>query len=219
MAKLDAVLVCVALLFIAFACLLIFDRNNTLASLVPLATIILGFSFIFGHSAQMLFESVRYFPNAAENHSDCRQLIFIFSTHVFDVGDLVMIDDQYLVVKEFGLFSTVFRRVDGQEIIVPNSLLSSTKLVHNMRRSTSMYVISNLLLTCMRLTADRWESTTVTISYSTSLEIVEQLKQHIQAYVVANSREWSGCNVNIDKMEFQNAIHLTIAVERKCNIS
>lgn len=23
-----------------------------------------------------------------------RQLIFIFSTHVFDVGDLVMIDDQ-----------------------------------------------------------------------------------------------------------------------------
>lgn len=55
-----------------------------------------------------------------------------------------MIDDQYLVVKEFGLFSTVFRRVDGQEIIVPNSLLSNTKLVHNMRRSTSMYVVSDL---------------------------------------------------------------------------
>lgn len=55
-----------------------------------------------------------------------------------------MIDDQYLYVKEFGLFSTVFRRVDGHEIIVPNSLLSSTKLVHNMRRSTSMYVVSNL---------------------------------------------------------------------------
>jgi hypothetical protein len=29
-----------------------------LASLVPLATIILGFLFIFGHSAQMLFESI-----------------------------------------------------------------------------------------------------------------------------------------------------------------
>ncbi|KAH0839914.1 Mechanosensitive ion channel-domain-containing protein [Lanmaoa asiatica] len=181
-AKLDAVLVCIALLFIVFACLLIFNRNNTLASLVPLATIILGFSFIFGHSAQTLFES----------------LIFIFSTHVFDVGDLVMIDEQYLVVKEFGLFSTIFRRVDGQEIIVPNSLLSSTKLVHNMRRSTSM-----------------WESTTITISYNTSLEIVEQLKLRIQAYVVTNSREWSGCGVNIDKMEFQNAIYLTISIERK----
>ncbi|KAG6378714.1 Mechanosensitive ion channel-domain-containing protein [Boletus reticuloceps] len=184
-AKLDAVLVCVALLFIVFSCLLIFDRNNTLASLVPLATIILGFSFIFGHSAQTLFES----------------LIFIFSTHVFDVGDLVMIDEQYLVVKEFGLFSTTFRRVDGQEIIVPNSLLSSTKLVHNMRRSTSM-----------------WESTTIVISYNTSLEIVEQLKQRIQAYVVANNREWSSCGVNIDKMEYQNAIHLTISIERKYTV-
>ncbi|KAH7931249.1 hypothetical protein BV22DRAFT_1027481 [Leucogyrophana mollusca] len=183
-AKLDAVLVALALLGILFVCLLIFNRNNTLASLVPLATIILGFSFIFGHSAQTLFES----------------LIFIFSTHVFDVGDLVMIDDQFLVVREFGLFSTTFRRVDGQEIIVPNALLSSTKLVHNMRRSGSM-----------------WESTTVMISYNTPLEIVEQLKLRIQAYVAQNNREWSGCGVNIDKMEFQNAIHLTIAVEHRPN--
>src|SRR5882672_8980976 len=85
------------------------------------------------------------------------QLIFIFSTHVFDVGDLVMIDDQVkfflndrkstsneffqpLLVREFGLFSTTFRRVDGQEIIAPNALLASTKLVHNLRRSNSMYV-------------------------------------------------------------------------------
>lgn len=57
-AKLDAVLVCVALMGIIFACLLIFNRSNTLESLVPLATIVLGFSFIFGNSAQTLFESV-----------------------------------------------------------------------------------------------------------------------------------------------------------------
>ena len=48
-----------ALIFIIFICLLIFNRQNTLASLVPLATLILGFSFIFGHTAQLLFESVR----------------------------------------------------------------------------------------------------------------------------------------------------------------
>lgn len=57
-AKLDAVLLVIALVGIIFVCLLIFNRSNTLASLVPLATIILGFSFIFGHSAQTLFESV-----------------------------------------------------------------------------------------------------------------------------------------------------------------
>ncbi|KAF9445920.1 hypothetical protein P691DRAFT_709572 [Macrolepiota fuliginosa MF-IS2] len=183
-AKLDAVLISIALVIIIFVCLLIFNRSNTLASLVPLATIILGFSFIFGNSAQKLFES----------------LIFIFSTHVFDVGDLVMIDDQVLFVKEFGLFSTVFRRVDGQEIIAPNALLASTKLVHNIRRSKSM-----------------WESTKLTVSYNTPIEVIEQLRSKINAYITANSREWSGFGLNIDKMEFQNALHLIVAVEHRPN--
>lgn len=82
-------------MLIIFVSLLIFNRQNTLASLVPLATIILGFSFIFGHSAQTLFESVSFvikFPG--RQLTFFLQLIFIFSTHVFDVGDLVMIDDQ-----------------------------------------------------------------------------------------------------------------------------
>jgi hypothetical protein len=65
-AKLDAVLVACSLILLLFIFLLIFNRKDTLASLVPIATIVLGFSFIFGHSAQVLFES----------------LIFIFSTHV-----------------------------------------------------------------------------------------------------------------------------------------
>ena len=56
--KLDAVMISVVGLILIFICLLIFTRNNTIASLVPLATIIVGFSFIFGHSAQTLFESV-----------------------------------------------------------------------------------------------------------------------------------------------------------------
>jgi len=128
---------------ILFICLLIFNRENTLASLVPVATIVLGFSFVFGHSAQTLFESVRHrcFTSLCIfADRSLLQLIFIFSTHVFDVGDLVLIDDQVLFVREFGLFSTTFRRVDGMEVIAPNSLLSSAKLVHNLRRSNAMYV-------------------------------------------------------------------------------
>jgi len=54
----------------------------------------------------------------------------------------------------------------------------------------------------------------LTISYKTPLEIVEQLKIRINAYVAANSRDWSGCALNIDKMEYQNAIHLIVAMER-----
>ncbi|THU99162.1 hypothetical protein K435DRAFT_828267 [Dendrothele bispora CBS 962.96] len=183
-AKLDAVLVCLALVILVFVCLLIFNRNNTLESLVPLATIILGFSFVFGNAASTLFES----------------LIFIFSTHVFDVGDLVMIDDQPLVVKEFGLFSTVFRRVDGQEIIAPNSLLANSKLVHNMRRSNSMA-----------------ETTELMISYNTPLEVIEELRVRLNQYVAENNREWASCALNIDKMEYQNAIHLIVAMEHRPN--
>ncbi|KAJ8094346.1 hypothetical protein PM082_010780 [Marasmius tenuissimus] len=183
-AKLDAVLIVIALLVIVFVCLLIFNKQNTLASLVPLATVVLGFSFIFGHSAQTLFES----------------LIFIFSTHVFDVGDLVIIDDQTLMVKEFGLFSTTFRRVDGQEIVAPNALLASAKTVHNLRRSGSMA-----------------ETTPLMVAYNTPLEVVEEIKTRLAHYVNENSREWSSSNVLIDKMEFQNAIHLIVVMEHRPN--
>lgn len=56
------------------------------------------------------------------------------------------------------------------------------------------------------------------ISYDTSLDVIEQLKSRLQAYVADNSREWSNVSLNIDKMEFQNAIYLTIAMERMCNL-
>ncbi|KAJ7126546.1 Mechanosensitive ion channel-domain-containing protein [Mycena crocata] len=184
LAKLDGVLIAVALILIIFVCLLIFNRSDTLTSLVPLATIILGFSFIFGNSAATLFNS----------------LIFIFSTHVFDIGDLVMIDDQPLMVREFGLFSTTFRRVDGQEIIAPNSLLANSKLIHNLRRSSSM-----------------WETTKLMVAYNTPLEVLEELRVRMNAYIAANTREWSNCALNIDKMEYQNSIQLIVAMEHKSN--
>ncbi|KAJ6591737.1 Mechanosensitive ion channel-domain-containing protein [Mycena vulgaris] len=183
-AKLDAVLIAVALILVIFVCLLIFNRSDTLTSLVPLATIILGFSFIFGNSAASLFNS----------------LLFIFSVHVFDVGDLVMIDNQPLMVREFGLFATTFRRVDGQEIIAPNALLSSSKLIHNLRRSHSM-----------------WETTNLMVSYNTPLEVLEELRVRMNAYVAANNREWSNCALHIDKMDYQNAIHLIVAMEHRAN--
>ncbi|KAJ7623373.1 Mechanosensitive ion channel-domain-containing protein [Roridomyces roridus] len=183
-AKLDAVLISVVLILEIFLCLLIFNKDDTLTSLVPLASIILGFSFIFGNAMATLFNS----------------LIFIFSTHVFDVGDLILVDDNVLQVTEFGLFATTFRRVDGQEIVIPNSLLSGSKIVHNLRRSRSM-----------------WETMNLTVAYDTPLEVIEELRLRLNAYVAANSREWSNCGLNIDKMEYQNAIHLVVAMEHRAN--
>ena len=60
----------------------------------------------------------------------------------------------------------------------------------------------------------RWESTTITVSYDTPMGVIEAIKAKVNSYIITNSREWSGCSVNIDKMEYQNAIHIIVAVER-----
>jgi len=53
------------------------------------------------------------------------------------------------------------------------------------------------------------------ISYDTPLSIVEQLRSRISNYISENNREWNNSAVWIDKMEFQNVIHLIIAMERE----
>lgn len=63
----------------------------------------------------------------------------------------------------------------------------------------------------------RWETTTLHVAYDTPIEVIEQLRIRLQAYIVQNSREWSNVAVNIDKMEFQNAIHLIVAMEHRPN--
>lgn len=60
----------------------------------------------------------------------------------------------------------------------------------------------------------RWETTTLTVAYDTSMEVIESLKSKINTYIGTNSREWSGFTLNIDKMDYQNAISLIVAIER-----
>lgn len=57
------------------------------------------------------------------------------------------------------------------------------------------------------------------VSYDTPLEAIETLRRRMEDYISDDKmrREWSNATVNIDKMEFQNAIHLTIGMEHKPN--
>jgi hypothetical protein len=64
----------------------------------------------------------------------------------------------------------------------------------------------------------RWETTNLTISYNTPLETIEDLNSRLQQYINENNREWMGYNIQIDRMEFQNAIWLIIAVQRMLEI-
>lgn len=69
-----------------------------------------------------------------------------FATHPFDVGDLVLIDTDWLFVKEFGLVSTVFRRVDGQELIAPNALREALSLYCSNPRLTWISLLYSRLV-------------------------------------------------------------------------
>lgn len=111
-AKLDAVLLAISLLIALFIWLFIFNPSGTTAELVPIATIVLGFSFgeliKTGESAlkvadtagslwQLRQESFRGSPrlgadfrSLADSHS-LQSMLFIFSIHPYDVGDLVFI--------------------------------------------------------------------------------------------------------------------------------
>ena len=55
------------------------------------------------------------------------------------------------------------------------------------------------------------------MAYDTPLEVIEQLRIRLQGYVALNNREWSNIGVNIDKMEYQNAITLVVAMEHRPN--
>ena len=61
----------------------------------------------------------------------------------------------------------------------------------------------------------RWETTNIQVGYDTPLEVLEELQARLKAYVAPNNREWSSVLINIDKMEYQNALTLIIAMERK----
>lgn len=70
-----------------------------------------------------------------------------------------------------------------------------------------------------KLKCRRWESTDIQVAYDTPLEVIEMLHSRLKAYVSQNNREWSNVLVNIDKMEYQNALTLIIAMERKWYLS
>jgi len=65
----------------------------------------------------------------------------------------------------------------------------------------------------------RWETTNLVVSYDTSMEVIERFKAKIATYMNNNSREWSNFALWIDKMEYQNAIHLVVAIERESSMS
>jgi len=119
--QLDYVLLIIASIFVLFEALAIFDVNVK-QSIATFYTMGIAFAFVFKESAQNVFDSI----------------IFIFVTHPFDTGDLIVLNDDIVTVKRLSLLSSEFVRVDNTDLFVSNAVLSSMKIV-NYRRSRHQY--------------------------------------------------------------------------------
>ena len=98
----------VHVLFIFFY-LLIFqaDVSNIWVSL---SGVIIGFSFIFSKTVADIFDNV----------------VFLFGTHPYAIGDLILVNDEQMVVQEITLNFTQCRTVTNRSIWMPNQVLIRT---------------------------------------------------------------------------------------------
>lgn len=180
--KLDKIFFVLALIVILFIFLGIFE-SNVVASLVPISTFLVAFSFIFGTSLKNLFESI----------------LFIFFQHVMDSGDLVCFEDNQYWVHNMGLMSTVLRRVDGQEVYIPNSILAQ-KEIYNYRRSPSQA-----------------EVIPIDVDFYTAHDKIVELRHRLRDWIVENQREFEiVLDVHLYQMK-ANALTLNVIIVHKAN--
>ncbi|KAJ2956882.1 hypothetical protein NQZ79_g7318 [Umbelopsis isabellina] len=89
--------------------------------LLPLWTMFVAISFIFGNSAKDMFDSI----------------IFVFVSHPYDVGDRVYVGTENWVVEEIDLLTTTFKKWDGTKLYARNAVIAP-QYIYNLRRSGPM---------------------------------------------------------------------------------
>ena len=161
-----------------------------MTTIATAGTALLSLSFVFAVTTQEFLGSC----------------IFLFVKHPYDVGDRVDISgpsSEHLVVERISLLYTVFVRIDKMQTVqVPNIILNNL-WIENVTRSKAMK-----------------ELVDVNISYDTSFEDIELLRNELENFVRApeNSRDFlpevlicvGGVN-DLDKMTLQ------ITVKHKSN--
>lgn len=129
--------------------------------------------------------------------------IFLFVKHPYDVGDRVVINDTQLIVERISLLYSVFTRTDTKQITqIPNIQLNNY-WVDNITRSKAMY-----------------ESFEVDISYDTSFEDIELLRQEMEKFVrdPDNSRDFQpDFTIGIGGVGSLDKLTLKIAILHKSN--
>jgi small-conductance mechanosensitive channel len=145
---LDRLFLAVCVFIVALIAFAVFNVN-IYSNLTTAYTIAIAISFIFKSAAQNVFDSV----------------IFLFATHPFDTGDRVVVEEEVFVVKQLGLFSTLFTRWDGTETMIANSKLG-TLFITNFRRSPPQF-----------------ENATLQLGWHTTLEQLDALEARMNEWL------------------------------------
>ena len=180
---LSSVLLICVFIFIAFL------NTSFVTTLATAGTALLSLSFVFAATASEVLGSC----------------IFLFVKHPFDVGDVVVVTSQKLIVERISLLYTVFKCASSHTTTqCPNATLNGL-WIDNITRSKSMR-----------------ESLVVDVSFDTSLEDVEFLRREMEMFVrdSDNSRDFEpDVEVELRGVGSMDKLQLGIDIKHKSNWS
>ncbi|PNP41216.1 mechanosensitive ion channel [Trichoderma gamsii] len=129
--------------------------------------------------------------------------IFLFVKHPYDVGDRIEISGTQMLVDRISLLYTVFTRTDRMQVSqVPNIVLNNL-WIENITRSKAMS-----------------ESFTVDVSFDTSFEDIELLRQEMENFVRApeNARDFHpDFSIGVGGVNNLDKLTLKLVIKHKSN--
>ncbi|KAJ1929827.1 hypothetical protein IWQ60_000856 [Tieghemiomyces parasiticus] len=181
--KLDKIMIVICVILIAIFSSMVFGQNPA-STLVSFGTLFVGWSFIFGATLKNMFEC----------------LIFLFITHPYDAGDLVVINGITMTVTKVRVLSTIFTRGDGQYVVAPNSALLNL-FINNLRRSPPQS-----------------ETITVNFDFYTPETKLDQLKERLDHFLDQFPRIFEpGVGFSVDSVIDAHKIAVNLSLSYKAN--
>ncbi|GAB2221821.1 hypothetical protein Drorol1_Dr00013011 [Drosera rotundifolia] len=159
---------------------LLLTEIATTKVLVLIASQLLAASFIFGDTCKAMFEGI----------------IFAFIKHPFDVGDLCIIDETEMEVKEINILTTTFRGLDTkQDVLYPNSVLAAKAIIN------------------LKFEPDLNDTIELSLDFSTQRIHIDALETQIKNYIVNNGKFEGSGHVKVKHIE--NNIKIVVPFKHK----
>ncbi|GAB2221829.1 hypothetical protein Droror1_Dr00013020 [Drosera rotundifolia] len=129
---------------------LLLTEIATTKVLVLIASPLLAASFIFGDTCKAMFEGI----------------ILAFIKHPFDVGDLCVIDETEMEVKQINILTTTFLRLDTKRnALYPNSVLAAKAIIN------------------LKFKPDLNDTIELSLDFSTQKACIDDLETKIKNYI------------------------------------